>query len=281
MTTRRSIFAAFSLTPLLLACAPVRLFNTLAPRGGYRVQRDLAYGTGARHRLDVYLPDKAEKAPIVVFFYGGNWRTGDKDHYRTVGGALASRGIVAVIPDYRLYPEIRFPAFIEDAAAAVAFVRRMAASFGADPQRLFLAGHSAGAYNAVLLGCDARYLGAAGVSLDQVAGVIGIAGPYDFLPLTDPALIELFGGAARRETLPITYAAGTHPPMLLVTGDADTTVSPGNTTRMAASLRAGGTRVEERHYPGVGHIGIILAFAPALRGRAPVLDDIVRFVTGA
>jgi acetyl esterase/lipase len=181
-----------------------------------------------------------------------------------------------VVPDYRLYPEVRFPAFLQDNAAAVAWALAHAREFGADPRRVFVLGHSAGAYNAAMLALDGRWLGAA---RDRLAGVIGLAGPYDFLPITDPDIIPVFApvddGPASQ---PITYVDGRNPPMLLMAGTEDTTVNPANTARLAARIGQLGGAVQDKFYPGVGHIGIITAFTPLFRGRAPVLDDVALFV---
>ncbi len=253
----------------------------LAP-GGIHVTHDIAYAPGPRGKLDVYSPRHAAPgAPIAVFFYGGSWQSGDKGFYRFVGAELAARGVTTVIPDYRVYPEVRYPAFLRDNAAAVAYVKRHAAEWGADPTRLFLIGHSAGAYEAVMLGVDRRWLVEQGLDpTADVAGVIGLAGPYDFLPLRDPTLKVIFGPEdERRDTQPIAHVDGAAPPMLLLAGTADTTVDPGNSTRMAAAVRSRGGKVEARLYPGVGHVGMITSLLWPLRGRAPVLAAVVDFMS--
>jgi acetyl esterase/lipase len=252
----------------------------MAP-GGARVTHDIAYAPGPRGKLDVYEPRRAlAGAPVAVFFYGGSWQSGDKGFYRFVGAALAARGIVAVIPDYRLYPQVLYPQFLRDNAAAVAYVKRHAAEWGADPARLYLIGHSAGAYDAVMLGVDRRWLAEAGLdAASDIAGVIGLAGPYDFLPLRDPKLKIIFGPEdQRRDTQPIAHADGRSPPMLLAAGTRDGTVDPGNATRMAAAVQARGGAAEARLYPGIGHVGILTALLGPFRHRAPVLDAITGFI---
>jgi acetyl esterase/lipase len=255
----------------------------LAP-GGIRVTHDLAYAPGPRGKLDVYSPRRAAPgAPIAVFFYGGSWQSGDKGFYRFVGAELAARGIVTVIPDYRVYPEVRYPEFLRDNAKAVAYVKHHAAEWGADPARLFLIGHSAGAYEAVMLGVDKRWLAAQGLDpRGDLAGVIGLAGPYDFLPLHDATLKIIFGPEEeRRDAQPIAHVDGKAPPMLLLAGTADTTVDPGNTTRMAAAVRSRGGKVEARLYPGIGHVGMITSLLGPFRHRAPVLAALVAYITSA
>ncbi len=267
------------LVELLAACSPAALINLAVPRAGYHVERDLAYGADPRQKLDLYVPGKlTAPAPVVLFFYGGSWKSGTKSLYRAFGQAFASQGMIVAVADYRLYPQVRYPAFVQDGAQAFAWLHAHAAAHGGDPNRLFLAGHSAGAYIAVMLAADPRYLAAAGADLAQIRGVIGIAGPSDFQPLTDQDLIDIFGGADRRQTQPIDYIDGPRPPMLLAAGTDDTTVSPGNTSRLAAKLRAFGTMVEEKHYPGAGHIGVLLSLVPGLRGRTALYQDMLAFL---
>jgi acetyl esterase/lipase len=267
------------MTLALLACSPIRIFNAAISRSGYRIERDIPYGGDPRQKLDLYIPDGLKApAPVILFFYGGSWQSGEKNYYLAFGEAFATKGIVVAIADYRLYPKVKYPAFVEDGALALRFMHDHVEQFGGDPSRIFVAGHSAGAYIAVMLASDLHYLAAVGGNIHWIRGVIGIAGPYDFLPLTDKNLIALFGGASRAETQPIHYIDGPRPPMLLVAGSGDTTVSPGNTERMAARLRAVGSKVETKLYPGVGHIGIILSIAPGFRFTTSLREDIVKFV---
>ena len=276
---------------LLLAagCSPARVLNDLAPQR--LVARDIAYGDGPRRTLDVYAPDPAlttAPPPVVVFLYGGGWKDGSKAMYRFVGGALAQRGAVVVIPDYRLYPQVRYPDFLQDCAAAVRWACDNSASLAAQPSGeraghaggpVFLMGHSAGAYNAAMLALDARWLGAEGLRpREALRGLIGLAGPYDFLPLHTAELASIFGGADRVDTQPITYAGVVGPPAFLAAGSADTTVMPANTLRLAARIRVAGGFAEERIYPGVNHVEIIGAMATPLRFLAPSLRDSLGFL---
>ncbi|MEO7027615.1 MAG: alpha/beta hydrolase, partial [Caulobacteraceae bacterium] len=216
----------------------------------------------------------------AVFIYGGSWQSGDKGFYRFAGQVLASRGIVTVIPDYRLYPEVRYPEFLRDNAVAVRFVVQHAREWGADPARLYLIGHSAGAYNVAMLALDRRWLGEVGLDPRRdIAGVVGLAGPYDFLPLRDPTLKIIFGPAdQRRDTQPIAHVDGQGPPMLLLAGAADSTVEPGNSTRLAAAITARGGVARGKIYPGVGHVGLLTAMVAPFQRRAPVLEDTVSFI---
>lgn len=273
---------------LAAGCSPARVLNDLAPQR--LVAQGLAYGDGPRRTLDVYAPDAARSAgppPVVVFLYGGGWKDGDKAMYRFVGGALAQRGAIVVIPDYRLYPQVRYPDFLRDCAAAVRWACDNAATVAARhspaPTQaagpVFLMGHSAGAYNAAMLAFDARWLGAEGLRpREALRGLIGLAGPYDFLPLHTAELASIFGGADRVDTQPITYAATMGPPAFLAAGSADTTVMPANTLRLAARIRGAGGFVEDRIYPGVNHVEIIGAMAAPLRFLAPSLRDTLGFL---
>ncbi len=254
------------------------------PAGGYRVVRDVSYGSLPRQQLDIYVPAEASggaaPAPVVVFLYGGGWQAGSRADYLFAGQAFAARGYVTVIPDYRLYPAARFPLFLEDSAAAVAWTRRFVAEYGGDPRRIYLVGHSAGAYNAVMLTLDERWLATAGLDArrDLRAGV-GIAGPYDFLPFKDwlKPIFEV-EGIDLRTTQPIAQVDGGEAPLLLTTGLNDGTVDPGNSRRLAARIREKGGQVEERYYPNVTHLMVVGALAVPLRFLAPVLDDIVDFL---
>jgi acetyl esterase/lipase len=265
---------------LLAGCSPVDVLNATIPSGGVSVARSIPYAGGPRHKLDVYWPTGGgSERPVAVFFYGGNWRTGSKAMYPFLARMLARRGLVVVVPDYRLYPEVQFPSFLEDCARAVAWTLANIGRYGGDANRVTLIGHSAGAYNAVMLGLDPALLHAARADRADLAGVIGLAGPYDFAPITDPATVPVFasvqGGPASQ---PINYVDRRNPPMLLLTGDADRIVGPRNTESLARRIRRMGGSVETKLYPGIGHIGIITAFAPLFSRRAPVLDDVASFV---
>jgi acetyl esterase/lipase len=266
---------------LAAACSPLSLFATLAPKDpGRLVAHGQAYGAGPRQRLDVYAPPgRPTHAPVAVFFYGGSWDSGRRQDYNWVGRALASRGFVTVIADYRLYPEVRYPGFLEDGALAVRWAIANARRYGGDPERVVLAGHSAGAYNATMLALDGRYLKAAGVDPSVVKAFAGLSGPYDFLPLKGDITRRIFGETPDLPaTQPLAYVTANSPPAFLATGDRDDMVWPKNTIALAARLRTAGVEVEERHYPELDHIRMVLALSRPLRGRAPVLDEMTAFL---
>jgi acetyl esterase/lipase len=278
MRTARLQRAAPLLGLLAAACSPLSLFNGLVPKdGGTRKVASAAYGEGPRRMLDVYAPRgrSDQLRPVIIFFYGGSWSSGERGGYAFVGKALAARGFVTVIPDYRLVPGVTYPGFVDDGAAAVRWVRANAKAYGGDGERIVLAGHSAGAYIAAMLAVDGRWLGA---DRKAVRGLAGLAGPYDFAPFTSPASQAAFGGWPRpAETQPVTHADAGAPPALLLTGAEDTTVRPRNSEALAAALRRAGVAAEVKRYPGVGHVGILTAVARPFRGKAPVVADVADF----
>ncbi len=261
------------------ACSPLKTFDALVPKdsGAEVVARGAMFGGDPRQRLDLYAPTArpAGRLPVIVFFYGGSWNSGTKDGYAFVGRALAARGFLVAIPDYRLVPQVRYPGFLEDNASAVRWVIAHAAGYGGDPRRLLLAGHSAGAYDAAMLAYDPRWLGA---DRAAVRGLIGLAGPYDFLPLDGAVVEAAFGGVADPATTqPVNFVRPGAAPAFLATGDEDDVVRPANSESLAARLGAAGVAVERRRYPKVGHVGLVTAIAKPLRGRAAVLDDMIGF----
>ena len=265
------------------ACSPLKTFDALVPKDGgvAVVARDAAFGADPRQRLDLYAPGKPHPGglPIIVFFYGGSWNSGTKDGYAFVGRALAARGFLVAIPDYRLVPQVRYPAFLEDNASAVRWVIAHAGSYGGDAHRLLLAGHSAGAYDAAMLAYDPRWLGA---DRAAVRGLIGLAGPYDFLPFDGPVVQTTFGGVADpASTQPVTFVRAGDAPAFLATGDKDDVVRPANSDSLAGKLGAAGVAVERRRYSKVGHVGLITAIAKPLRRQAAVLDDLIAFAQRA
>ncbi|MCW5652068.1 MAG: alpha/beta hydrolase [Ramlibacter sp.] len=275
---RTGLLAA--LTALISGCSATGALNALVPEQTYAGQEGLRYGPGERDRLDVYRPRAApagSRPPLVVFFYGGNWKSGDRGDYRFVGEALASGGAIAVIPDYRLVPEVRYPEFLNDNARAVAWVFDHAAQLGGDPDHIYLMGHSAGAYNAAMLAMDPRWLGA---RRGRLKGLIGIAGPYDFLPIGNPDTQRAFNWPdTRPESQPITYAGHPVPRTLLLAAASDSLVDPQrNTLGLARALKAGGTDVTAGVLDRVSHTTVIAAMARPLRFLAPVRAQVLAFL---
>lgn len=267
------------LSLVLAGCSALDMLDAITPSGGYVRTADLAFGDNPRQRLDVFAPRDAQGAPVVVFWYGGSWRQGDRGKYRFVAEALVREGYVVVLPDYRLTPEARFPDFVDDAALAVAWAAKNIGRHGGDPSRIFAMGHSAGAYNATLAALDPRFLARAGAPPDTIKGVIGLSGPYDVASLRGRTIDAAFGSASSApDAQPASFARPEAPRALLIHGARDTLVPPAHAEFLADALRAAGARVETRIYPDVAHIDIVLGLSSRLRGSSPLLADIAAFV---
>jgi acetyl esterase/lipase len=271
----------------LSGCSSLGVLNALLPKdsGSTTAASDVAYGKDPRQKLDVYTPtDPAQtQRDVVVFVYGGSWASGARGDYSFAGRAFASNGFVTVVGDYRLVPDHPYPDFVKDTASVVAWAHSNAARFGGNPDRIFLVGHSAGAYNAAMVAFAPEFLQAEGVPSTVVKGFAGLAGPYDFLPLDADASVAAFGHlppAELQRSQPVnriareTYA----PPAFLATGADDTTVRPRNTERLAQVLRENGHSAETVTYPDLGHVGLVLSLTRPLRGKAPALEDVVAFI---
>jgi acetyl esterase/lipase len=265
---------------------PVAVLNVVVVGGAYQLTSDVAYGKHARQKLDVYQPSAAAPAggyPTIVFFYGGSWNRGDRADYKFVAAALASRGVLTFVADYRLYPEVRYPDFLNDSAQALAFGLENAAQYNGNPKRVYVMGHSAGAYNAAMLAFDARWLQAVKHSPAELAGFIGIAGPYNFLPMTNPDTQPVFFHPNYPSgSQPIDYVSKTSPRSFLGAAAVDHLVIPErNTIVLAERLTASGNAPVLKLYDRVNHMTIIASFAAPLRWMAPVFDDVTNFIQSA
>lgn len=252
--------------------------------GGREGSQPLAEGVpfGSHgQRLDIWAPNDLSKSPlpVVIFWYGGGWAKGDRASYAFAGRALAKAGFIVVIPDYRKVPQVHFPAFLDDGAEAVAWVEDNIAQYRGDPGRVAVMGHSAGAYQAVMLALDAKRLAAAGADPAIIKAGVGLSGPYDFHPFTSDRAIAAFSEWPRpEETQPITFARKDAPPLLLVTSDGDETVRPRNANNLAARLRELGAPVEVKNYGPLDHEEVVMALSVPFRDKGPVLADSVAFL---
>jgi acetyl esterase/lipase len=261
---------------LVAGCRPVTVVNVLSPSTHYERLADNAYGSAPRQVVDVYRPvDEAADAPVVVFFYGKGWREAAKADFEFVAAALTRAGIVVLIPDYRAYPDVVFPAFVEDGAGAVAWAAENIAGVATGERRLFLMGHSAGAQIAALLAFDESYLGAAAPPL---AGFIGLSGPYDFLPLEPGYMEKVFPEDTRPLSQPIEFVSARAPRTLLIHGTSDRRVLPEHSERLANRLEAEGVPVTLKFYDGTGHIRVVAALAPPLQFIADTMADAIAFI---
>ncbi len=272
----------------LMACSPLAAINAVTPSSTYVKIEGVAYGSSdnPRQKLDIYRParppaDVARGLPVVVFFYGGSWNEGSRKDYAFVGEALSSRGFIAVLPDYRLYPEVRYPDFLTDCAQAVAWTLRSARALGGDPQRVFVMGHSAGAYNAAMLALDGRWLRQAGSSPADLRGWIGLAGPYDFLPIDNADVKPVFFAPdSPPDSQPVRHVQAGAPPALLIASHQDKLVSAErNTAGLARLLRAQQVPVVERYFDNTSHASLVGSLARPLRLLAPTLDEVSQFIT--
>lgn len=259
---------------------PVTLLNVLTPPRGYSIETNLAYGKESRQGMDLYLPvaQKSKKPPVVIFFYGGAWQEGDKEHYKFVGQSLASKGIITAVVNYRLYPEVFFPSFVEDGALAIKWLHDNLKTYAKKYGSFFLAGHSAGAHIAAMLVLNPEYLKKIGGKVSWIKGVIGLSGPYDFLPISEASLKEIFGKVDHKLSQPINYVRPDCPPFLLITSEKDDLVDPRNTAHLARKLERYKNPVDVKVYPRIDHKDVVLSLSFYFQEKAPVLKDIIKFI---
>ena len=278
-TTRRLFLSALVFPAILAACSPFGLVNELSPSSHYKRISNLAYGGHDRQTLDVYTPrSAAASSPLVVFFYGGGWRDGAKEDYEFVASSLTKAGYVVIVPDYRLFPEVAFPKFVEDGAEAVAWALQNAHRYDANTEKLFLVGHSAGAHIAALLSMDRRFLAKHEINSNRLQGFVGLSGPYDFLPIESGYLLDVFPVGNREASQPINFVTAEAPPTLLIHGADDTVVRPANSVSLAERLAELGVEVTFKLYEGAGHAVVAAALAPPLDFTGETLEDSLEFL---
>lgn len=283
----KSMLGFVALTTLS-ACSPIKLLNAVVPESTYQLHSAITYGDLPRQKLDIYIPNQlasANSAPnfkarkVVIFFYGGSWDSGSREDYKFVGEALASQGFIVVIPDYRVYPDVLFPAFMADPALAARWVKDHIKQYQGDSEQVFLVGHSAGAQIAVMLGVNPEYLAKQSLTPNDFAGIVGLAGPYDFLPLKSQRLKTIFGPESEQwKSQPINFVDGKNPPMLLAVGTKDGTVWPRNTYNMAEKINKNNGLVKVVKLEGYGHIDMAAKLAKPLRGDGELLKAVVDFI---
>lgn len=282
--SRRAFLLATGSALALTGCSGLDVLNAVTPDEGVRVAADIAYGPDPRQRLDIYAPEAqaaADSVPMLLFFYGGSWRWGSRTDYRFVGATFARAGIVTAIADYRLYPQTRFPGFVEDGAAAASWLLREGAAHGGDPSRLVIGGHSAGAHIAAMVATRREFLATNGHEPADLAGLLGLAGPYAFDPFAYRRIAPIFEGSDRIAANPARAVEAAPRRTLLLHGADDGTVAPINTEEMADALKSRGAAVEADILPGLGHAGLVAAIAPTLRGEARVFERMLDFLRTA
>jgi acetyl esterase/lipase len=269
--------------PWMSGCRNSEFFAANAPIAFSHINRqvDLAYGADRRQKLDVYTPRMAMNRTVVIFWYGGSWQEGSKSDYRFVGTALAKLGFVAVLPDYRLYPQVTFPLFDEDGARAIAWVEKHVQEFGGDPQRIVLMGHSAGGHTAAFLALNHAFLQQFGASSSNIVGLIGLSGPYVLVPDSEALRAAFASPFTEKDWQPIRFVDAHAPPTLLLHGLSDKEVLPQETIELHDALARKNVRVEMHLFPNRGHADTVAPFALLLRWRAPVVDEVAAFIRSA
>jgi acetyl esterase/lipase len=237
-----------------------------------------AYGKDPHQVVDIYRPAGIDHPPLIVFIHGGGWQNGSPDDYGFVARAFAQGGYATALVGYRLGPEGRFPVMLEDSAAGVRWLLDHAGELGVSTDRLLLSGHSAGAYNAVMLALDRQWLGREGVPEGTIKGVAGLSGPYDFYPWDSDYSRAAFGAwPDPRRTQPIDFARGDAPPMLLVNGDEDETVRPRNARVLAQRLTELGAKARFLELPGLDHAGTLTRLAHPFDRDSREIDAVMAF----
>lgn len=277
------ILLGFAIAITSSACSPIRMLNAIVPENTYQLQSAIAYGDLPRQKLDIYMPNQKSQSPaarkVVIFFYGGSWDSGERADYKFAAEALVSHGYIVVIPDYRVYPEVLFPGFMADPVNAAKWVKNNIHQYGGDANKTFLAGHSAGAHIAVMMAINPEYLAKQSLKPADFAGVIGLAGPYDFLPLRSNRLKTIFGPESEQwKSQPINFVDGKNPPMLLAVGMKDGTVWPRNSINLANKIKQKNGAVEVVKFASYGHVDMVAKLAKPLRGNGELLKVVADFI---
>ena len=273
-------FMLMTLLLLLAGCSSTQFLVANAPTQFDRIDRhaNLPYGQDPRQRLDVYAPRRAANRPVVIFWYGGSWVKGKKSDYRFVGTTLAEHGFVAVLPDYRLYPQVSFPAFDEDGARAVAWVEQHVQEFGGDPHHIVLMGHSAGGHTAAFLAFNHEFLRKYGADPDSIVGLVGLSGTYVLVPETDTEKATFPPPYTGADWQPIRFVDAHSPPTLLLHGTDDKEVQPQETIELRDKMLQEHLQVELHLYQHRGHGDTVASFAPVARWRTPAVKDTTTFI---
>lgn len=264
-----------------------------------RALTDIPYGDSPRQRLDLFVPKgdggtgkrtvgdnqipltKSGKSPLIIFFYGGGWSSGTRKGYSFIGKAFAATGCAVVVPDFGKHPDAPYPEFLEDCAKAVRWARDNAERLDADPDMIFLAGHSSGGYNAAMLALDARWLHGAGVPHDAIAGWLGLSAPYDFLPLDVAASIRTFSHVPEKllpSTQPINKVTPGSPPAFFSNGAPDTIVGKYHVENMAEEYEKRDLTHTAKIYDGMNHYWAMLSLAKLFQSKFPVFADMLSFI---
>jgi acetyl esterase/lipase len=234
------------------------------------ISREIPYATESeRQRLDVYAPRDARSLPVVLFFFGGGWRSGDKNLFEHLGRAFAVRNIVAVVANYRLTPDVKFPAHAEDCAAAVGWTASNAEKFGGDAGKIFLAGHSAGAHLVALIAADEHYLKNELTGGATIRGVVFMSGIADLrshvltTELTTKEMVEEAFGASDAElsvASPMMHLHEGMPPFLVIVAENDPAGLREQARLLTEGLRSKDVPVSFLNIKGRDHFTLVRRF---------------------
>ena len=260
----------------LVGCTPTQFVNSF-------VSPDLSavaasYGPHPRNTVDIYTQGESSRG-LLVFVHGGYWDEGDKSEYLFVANTFTERGYTVALVNYRLVPEVTFPAYVEDLARAITWLSTQ------EPYRelpLFLMGHSAGAHIAALVAFDESYLAEFGLSTEVIEGFLGLAGPYNFLPLgpdDDRSRAALGNPATYPQTQPINFVDAEDPRTFLAVSLNDKTVNPNNSLSFAQALEDAGGKIELKKYNDLNHATIVGALSGVGRVlNQNLLTDVLAFM---
>ena len=262
--------------------AGLRVINALARSGRYRVYTDVPYGADDRNRLDYYIrtdtaEDPVHARPLVLFFYGGNWQSGRRQDYRFVADTLCKMGCDVIVPDYRLYPEVRFSGIIDDVSLAATWLFQ---NKQIDPGRpIFIMGHSAGAQLGSLLCLNQALLSHIDAVERRIAGFIGLSGPYDFYPYTEESHWDLFSPErAYPNSQAVNFVRAGGPPLYLLHGKEDSRVRRGHSKSLMEKQIAAGGDASREVYEGVGHVDMVVSFSVFHRRKSQAVKDVENFI---
>lgn len=252
-----------------------------SPPRAFQAITDVAYYDGpdahpVKHRLDLFVPDGAKDAPVLLFVHGGGWTSGDKNLYSFIGRAFAEQGFVTAVINYRLSPEVQHPAHIEDVARAFVWVYRNISQYGGTSEKIFVMGHSAGGHLTALLALDEKYLQAHGLTLAAIKGAIPISGVYDVTGMLN--LYRTVFGAdpqQRWDASPLAHVGPTKPPFFVIYAQFD---FPGLDTQgqqLFALLKQNHNEAALFETPGKDHVTIIASIGTT---NDPTTEEILQFL---
>lgn len=275
MTRLKSFGAFLAAATALAACAPVSILNGITPSSTFDRTKNVSFGEGDRDELDIYRAEKPKSgAPVLMFVHGGSWDSGSKGIYKFLAEGFTKSGYDIVVPNYRIYPEAKFPNFLEDNAKAVAFT---AETF--PDRKIVLIGHSAGAYNVLMLGLRDEYLSGAGVDrCANISGIVALAAPTGIVPLDSEPLTIIFPDRFTADDAALNNVNGPAPAVFLGHGESDTTVYPKNSTALAEKITARGGVAQVELYPGQSHTDVIKVLSRHFDGDTTLKADIVKFI---